>query len=251
MRISISGTANQGKTTLISDFIKEWPNYKSSEFDYRTLIKDNKLSCNKDCNQEGQWAILNGMIDEMQKYSSTDNVIFDRCPLDCLIYSFWSLGKGKSDIDSKFISKILPLVRESMSHLDIMFFVPKSKFSPIPIIADDLRETDPEFIDEIDNLFKAMIYQYHTNFDRTEFFPKEECPAVIDIFGNREERIHLIRQYLNVDGQIIGEEGDTILNPNNINELESLIKSQSDQLSKDKFEQKQIQMLKEFVATGK
>ena len=251
MRISISGSANQGKSTLVGDFIKEWSNYKTSDFDYRSLIKEKKLQYNKSCNKEGQWAILNGMLDDLQKYSKDDNIIFDRSPWDCLVYSMWAEEKGISDIDKEFINKMIPLVKESMKFLDIMFFVPKTKLSQIPIIEDGLREIDPVYIEEIDNIFKAMVYQYHHHFGKNTFFPSEDCPAIIEVFGNQEERIHLIRQYLDTEGKIIGEEGDQILNPQNLEQLEQLLSDQKDQHNKEKFEKQQINMLKQFVQSTK
>jgi hypothetical protein len=251
MRISISGSANLGKTTLVNDFIKEWSSYKIGEFNYRKLLEEKKYPHSKSCNKEGQWAILNGMIDELQKYSSNDNVIFDRSPIDCLVYSLWACEKQSSDIDKAFIDKMIPLIKESMHFLDIIFFIPKTKLSPIEIVGDKLRETDPVYIEEIDNIFKALIFQYHNRFDKTIFFPKDDCPAIIEIFGNREERIHLIRQYLDVDGNIIGEEGDTILNPQNLNDIEELLKQQEDSNEHEKFEKQQLQMLKEFVKSTK
>ena len=43
MRIAISGTACQGKTTLITDFLEQWPNYKTPKKTYRYVIKENKI----------------------------------------------------------------------------------------------------------------------------------------------------------------------------------------------------------------
>ena len=59
MRIAISGTACQGKSTLIQDFIKEWPSYQREKTDYRDIIKEKNYPHSKNCNKEGQWAILN------------------------------------------------------------------------------------------------------------------------------------------------------------------------------------------------
>ena len=69
MRISITGTAGVGKTTLIKDFLQTWTNYKTTPESYRDVIASKNYPHSKKCNQEGQWAILNNMIDEMQKYS--------------------------------------------------------------------------------------------------------------------------------------------------------------------------------------
>lgn len=249
MRISVSGTANTGKSTLIKDFKEVWPNYTVAEFTYREQLKS--LPHSKSCTQETQWMILNSMIDEMQKHSNSDHVIYDRCPLDNLVYSLWVFDKGEGDIDQAFIDKCVPLVRESMKFLDIAFFIPLTNAAPVAIVDNGTRETDPTYISEIDNLFKAIINQYHHNIDRTLFFPKDDCPGIIEVFGRPQERIYLIKQYLDVKGDLIGAEGDSILNPENLDQLAELLEVQKSALASEKFEQQQVNMVKDFVKKSK
>ena len=201
MRISISGTAGQGKTTLIESFIEKWDTYTTPKSSYRDLIKGENHS--KNTNKETQWNILNYMIDDIQSYSEDDNVVLDRCPLDNLIYSMWCYHKKAGDIDEMFIEKCIPVVRESMSFLDIIFFIPLTNVSA-QAKTDNSRETDGEYIIEIDNFFKAMHKNWMSG--DTRFFPKEDRAAVIEIFGNTEERINMIGLYLNEGGGEYGEE---------------------------------------------
>ena len=85
MRIAISGTACQGKTTFINDFLQEWPNYETPEKTYRDVLdKDNH---SESTDEDNQWDVLNFMVDQLQEYRKGDNVIFDRCPLDNLVYT--------------------------------------------------------------------------------------------------------------------------------------------------------------------
>ena len=251
MRILISGTANTGKTTLIKDFLNNWPNYRTPESSYRDLIKEKNYPHSKKCNQEGQWAILNCMIDEMQKYSKDDTVIFDRGPLDCLVYSLWACEMSSSDIDEQFISKMIPIVKESMKNLDVIFYIPISKSSPIPINNDGFREVDPTYITEIDNIFKAIFHLYQHSFNDNPFLPSDDCPAIIEIFGSREERIALMQQYLNVDGEVIGEEGGSILDPHNIRELEKLLEDQLTADQKEKLFKREKELADEFLKKEK
>jgi GTPase SAR1 family protein len=162
MRIAIIGSACQGKTTFVNDFIKNWPIYKRSKESYRDLVKKEKLKINKEVNSDGQWKILNSLIDDLQNTEKTDKIIFDRCPLDNLIYSMWSFDKQTSDIDKEFIDKCIPLVRESMRHLDIIFFFPITKVAPVEAKERELREIDKAFIEEVDNIFKAVQRSYYT-----------------------------------------------------------------------------------------
>ena len=66
MRIAIVGSACQGKTTLINDMIKTWPEYKAHKSGYRKAIKEKNLKINKETNQETQWEILNCLVDDLQ-----------------------------------------------------------------------------------------------------------------------------------------------------------------------------------------
>ena len=150
MRIAISGTACQGKTTLIKDFLNQWPSYNTPKKTYRDIIKENDLDHSSKTNKKTQWDILNFMIEEQQKYRTGQNVIFDRCPLDNLIYSMWAVEQPDNDIDEEFVKKCIPLVRESFRNLDAIFFTPITKVAPVEIEEDDLRDTDAEIIESID-----------------------------------------------------------------------------------------------------
>jgi len=244
MRIAISGTACTGKSTLIADIIKRWPNYTTPAKTYRALLKDTPHS--KQCTKDGQWAILNHLIDDLQKYTKDDMVLFDRAPLDNLIYSMWSFDKSASDIDEKFIEKCIPLVKESMRLLDIIFFIPLTKSSPITIVDDKTREIDPLYITEIDHLFKAIIQQFHKAPENSSFFPKGDSPTIIEIFGKPAERIYLISQYLNEDGDIIGAGGESVLDPETLKSMEQLYSQQTEELKLSKNVDYQKNLIKEY-----
>lgn len=246
MRIAISGTGNQGKTTLINDFLQEWTSYNTESTSYRMKLVDEKLPHSKETTKDTQWKILNHMIDEMQTFSSDSNVIMDRCPIDNLVYSLWCYEKGVGDIDKEFIDKCIPLVRESMRNLDIIFFTPITKFNNIEIEDDGVRETDPEYIKEIDNLFKAIQNQYHQNPQDNPFFPKDDSPAIIEVFGSRQERIEMIKLYLDVDGDAIEGDQSNLFNPENLEMMENLLKSQQKALEDEKTLFETREQIKEF-----
>lgn len=221
MRIAISGTACQGKTTLINDFIVNWPCYKRSNESYRKVIKEEQLKINKEANKDGQWKILNCLIDDIQKASQETHVIFDRCPLDNLIYSMRSFEAGASDIDKEFIDKCIPLVSESLKLVDIIFFIPITKVSPVQVSEKNTRDTDSTFINEIDNIFKAVHQQYLRN-GGTPFFCADDKPGFIEVFGSPEERIRMIELYLNKSGDLISDD-ESVLSSENLDLMETLL----------------------------
>lgn len=206
MRLAISGTAAQGKTTLLRAFLDNWDMYSTPELSYRSLIKDDNHSMNT--NKETQWEILNLMLDQMEKYTSDDHVIFDRCPLDNLVYTMWAYHKNVGDIDEHFVEKCIPIVRESMKMLDIIFIIPITNVAQSDIEDDGVRETDAEYVSEIDNFFKALYNNW--NSDDTRFFPKEDRAALIEIFGTTDERIRLLEMYVDENGKMYGEDDSLV-----------------------------------------
>lgn len=254
MRIAISGSACQGKSTLVKDVLKEWPIYKTPTSTYRDLIKGQKLPHSKNATKDGQWKILNMLVDDLQSTNKEDKIVFDRTPLDNLVYSLWAYDKNSSDIDKEFIDKCIPLVRESLKHLDIIFFLPITKAAPVTIIQDEMRETDEIYIKEIDALFKSLSYQYAHNLGRTPFFPTDDCPAIIEIFGNPFERIQMLKWYIDKEGDLIGGDvnlPDNLFNPENLAEMTKLLEDQAQENLKEKTYANELDKIKEFVKTGK
>ncbi|CAB5226426.1 AAA domain containing protein [uncultured Caudovirales phage] len=226
MRIAISGSACQGKSTLIDDMIKTWPMYKRSAESYRKVIHDENIPLNEKTTKDGQWRILNCLIDDIQKTSKDDNILFDRCALDNIVYSLWSNSKNATDIDDEFIKKCIPLVQETMHSLDIIFFTPITKFSPIPVEERKTRNINEEYIKEIDNIFKAISYGYAKT-GASPFFPKEDRPPIIEVFGDREQRIAMMQLYIDTTGDIVSDE-KSVLSNENIDLVEKLINDQKD-----------------------
>ncbi len=223
MRIAISGAACQGKSTLINDFLGAYTQYSAPEKTYRSLIDSDQHS--KNTTPDLQWSILDFMAEQVTSYRNNDNVVFDRCVLDNIVYSLWCFDKGVEGFDSAFIEKCMPLVKESMKFLDIIFYIPITNVAPVDIVEDGTRETDKEYITETDNLFKAMYQQWLQ--PESKFFPHDDKPAIIEVFGNQVERMHMVKLYVDEDtGGAVDEEG--ILNPAEMEDIESQFRNSGD-----------------------
>ena len=222
MRIAISGTSCQGKSTLVKDFLEQWPSYTTPEKTYRDIIAEDKLEHSSKTNKETQRKILDFQIEQIQKYRGGDNVLFDRCPLDNLVYSMWACEQEGNDIDEDFVSSCLPLVRESFRNLDIIFFVPITKAAPISIVEDGVRDTNQKVIEEIDYIFKA-VHRDHEHNPKTNIFVVDDKPAIIEVFGNRRERVEIIKLYIDAEGDCLQPgnliDDDTLQDMEKMNEL--------------------------------
>lgn len=208
MRIGISGTQCIGKSTLITDFLANWNMYSTPERSYRDVLREKGLDCNQKTNPETQTIILNHLCDQVMYTQRLDNIIIDRTPYDALVYSMWAHSKGIEGFDEAFIQGQIELAREAASFFDVIFYIPIVEGHDVKIVPDGLRDTDPEFRVEIDNIFSAIFKTYFTQ--SGPFFKFDDCPAVIELFGTPEERIAMMKLYVNKDGVAYGEEDSLV-----------------------------------------
>jgi len=229
MRIAFSGAACTGKTTTIQAFLKKWPKYKLVESDYRKLIKKTK-NHSSNSSKKNQKQILDIMLSETVKYTTHDKVVFDRCPLDNIIYSLWCFDKGKVGFNESFIAESIEKVRESMRHLDIIFLCTRDLMPPI--VSNGIRDTDPTYVEEINNLFKTVQKQVQKGVECSPFFPKGDSPALIDIHGTTDERLAQIGLYVTPDGDAFGED-QSIVDMKELEDMYRLLADQKDALTEE------------------
>lgn len=201
------GTQCNGKSTLIKGFIKRWPMYKEVKSTYRNLIKTGKVASNQEGTEESQKAILNAIIDDTQKAIAKGDefLVFDRCVMDNIAYSLWLNEKGK--VSDEFIIDTKRIAYEAIKVFDIIFYLPLRE--EIKIVPKKGRDIDPQYRQEIDNIFKAIVGTYEKTLGI--FFPKEDCPAVITLEGPPDLRIEQIPMYIKSSGKFFGEEDGSLL----------------------------------------
>ena len=219
MRISISGTSNIGKQQFKKLLLKSFPQYKTPETTYKDVIEaiyQKSQQEDRDTSAADiQWNILNYMIDTFQKYDRDDKVIFEGCTLDNILYSLYMLEKapGVSKIDSKFIDNCVPIVRESMKYLDIVFLLPITK-------ADQTDRKFSEEDKEMNNLYDALHKQYLQG--SSPFLPKDDQPAIIEVFGNDTQRLQMVKLYLDETGDVINDKNiSDLIDPGMMDLVES------------------------------
>jgi len=204
MRIGISGTQNIGKSTVVNDFLAKWDMYETPKASYRDLLKEKGLPCNQETTTDTQTLLMNFICDQTMGMTIDDNVITDRTPYDALAYSMWGHAKGIDGFDDSYVADQIALAREASSLYDIIFHIPIVEGHDVEIVEDDLRDVDPIFREEMDNIFGAI---FRTYFEQTgPFFKWGDCPAVIELFGSPEERMAMMELYVTDDGVPYGED---------------------------------------------
>jgi predicted ATPase len=214
MRIALIGAHCVGKSTLIEEFLKKWPMYKTPEKTYRDIIKDKNLQLNRAGDKASQKEILNALVDEVQlaTASGDEYIIFDRCPIDNIAYTLWHYGKHTEGFDAEFIITCKDIAALSLKYLDLVFYVPARM--EIPLVAKENREIDELFREEVDNIFDSLVTSYEKN--TGAFFPAEDCPAVIRLDGPPDMRIPQMELYIKPSGKPFGEEDGSLLDVTNV-----------------------------------
>ncbi len=230
MRIAFSGTANSGKTTLLKSFLYTWSNFITPEKTYRDILIEKELNHSSSTTTETQSEVMNFMVDQLLENSKEQNIVYDRCPLDSLAYTLWSNDKEQEGFTREFVTEQITLCKESLRNLDIIFLC---KFDEKLGVEDDgFRDVDKQYIKEVDNIFDSLYQQYMQNPQADIFYPKDDSPAVILLPNSTQERIDLLAEYITPEGEMYGDE-HSILNPNNLDELELLVKQQQSALDKE------------------
>ena len=229
MRIAFSGTSCSGKSTTIQHFLQKWPTYSLVKSDYRKLVKNKKHS--KNTTPKLQKEILDILCAESDKFTAHEKVIYDRCPLDNLVYTMWCYGKGMKGFTEKVMEYALYKVRQSMQNFDVIFLCTRDLMPPIQ--SNGIREIDADYVNEIDNIFKAILNKYKKGVDTLPFLEKDNAPAIIDIHGEPFERLAQIAMYVTEDGDAYGED-QSLIDINELAEMNRLLREQKEATDQEK-----------------
>lgn len=188
MHISISGTQSVGKTTLLNE-LKNHPEFKDYKFveEATRWILPLGLPINEESAALSQTLIMSRHLFNIYKFTDNDNVVADRHPLDCLVYSTRLYKTGKiSENDLKEFSNVVFNVLRSHS-FDVIAYIPIE----FDLVDDGVRSTDVQFRNEIDEYFKGILDAFH------ETFPEYYERSVVTLTGTVEERIEKLIKFKN------------------------------------------------------
>lgn len=186
MRIAVSGTHFTGKTTLIEDFLKKYPDYRCEKEAYYKLQDEKEMELSLEPSLESLLEQLDCSIDQLNQTANEKKVIFDRCPIDFIAYSMINLEKDSMDINESEISERFDEIKDALNTLDFILFLPLTKENPI-----EYTEENPAYRKAADHYFKK-IYRDEV----CDIFPRYDHPKIIEIWGDRAARIKKIESCL-------------------------------------------------------
>lgn len=147
MRIAISGVQCTGKSTVLKE-LKRIPELSGYEFVFEGIrnLRD-KIKINEDGNDDTQIVIANFHKTNLQK----ENVVLDRCMLDCYAYTLYSYQNGM--ISKETFDKVTAIYRETISQYDVILYL-RPEFE---MVEDGVRSLNKEFRDKVLENFESLI----------------------------------------------------------------------------------------------
>jgi hypothetical protein len=189
---------------------------------YRDVITENDLEHSSKTTEETQLLILDWMMTTQEKFKKEDNIIFDRCSWDNLAYTL--VGNANNKINNEVTAASISLVRESLKNIDIIFWLRHDE--DIAIVDDGLRDVSKDHILEVDDVFAQLYEQYAEDLETDIFYPKEDCPAIIEVYGKTvDDRISFISNFIDEKGELI-EPDENFFSEENLQVLEQMLKEQ-------------------------
>lgn len=173
LKIAITGAQSTGKSTLLDALKKEYKDVQFIEEITRDL-KAQGYKINEEGNDDTQVQIMN----LHKKYCNSDeNVIYDRCALDGIVYTHYLYNQG--NISEDVFQKSLDIFHEIINSYDKICYL-KPEFD---IVDDGERSINETFRDEIVDLFNWYIYFYSI--------------PVIMLTGSVEARVQQFKEVFN------------------------------------------------------
>ncbi|NOK02481.1 MULTISPECIES: AAA family ATPase [Myxococcus] len=135
MRIAVTGSHRVGKSTLIDLLGKRLKGYRFAEEPY-FLLEEEGYEFASPPSLEDFLAQLRFSVELLEGEKRSQNILFDRCPLDFLGYL-----QTHEDADSFDLEEWLPQVRSAVETLDLIVFVPIEEPDRIRLPAHTDRES--------------------------------------------------------------------------------------------------------------
>lgn len=188
MRLAISGTHSMGKTTLLEDCSRAFPDYATESEAYRTLRGFNPalhIGLGREADKHAMWILQGELMGKLLRHRKGDKVFFDRGPVDMLAYSLYAREERQTDLDEGFLQSLREIAciycRE---FLDAILFVPMRDDYAIQFESDGVRPTDDGYRERVDAHFKCVYRALNLGI------------PIIEIQGSRSVRILTIANYI-------------------------------------------------------
>lgn len=180
-----SGCQGVGKSTLIKELKKVYPDFMYQKEFVRSILKKDEVNT---ANLENQRKILDTQRKFLRKQA---NLLGDRGPLDSISYTRWLRENNKSDISEEDFKILEDESKEVLQSDDvsIIFFIPIE----FKLIDDGYRTMDEDQRTEVEDIMLDYINKWNLS-KKTKFLRGDVdsrvmyCEGIIDGYLLRDEK---------------------------------------------------------------
>ncbi len=170
MKIAITGAQGVGKTTLVKQINKDFPDFKILPEAAR-LAKEAGYNLDQTATKETEmWLIAK----QIELENEEGKWVADRCAIDALAYIHY-LFPEEADLIEFATKTLVP----NFNKYDLVLYLPSGEF---PIEDDGVRTTDIKFQEDIDRYVRDILEKHKIPF--------------VKIIGTPEERLAKVRNLL-------------------------------------------------------
>ncbi len=168
-----------GKSTLAEDFVENHPEFVLEVEPYHVLQEKFGIDFAEEPTQESFITQLEYSLERTNAYERKDNVIFDRCPIDYIVYLMYVAKRNIGDASLDHLRDLLREVIKSIERLELIIFLPIVAQHKIMPRSDE----DESFRMEVDHYFKQIYRE-----DIYGLFSGQQ-PEIVELWGNRQSRL--------------------------------------------------------------
>lgn len=188
--VGVIGTQNTGKSTFIKDVLEKFKGtpleFKTVGCDYRKKIEERSLKINRAGNLESQKIIFDTLVEQLHVIDKMPDGCYltDRSPIDAYVYTRYlkahnpGLGIIEDDLQNMFNKLCLEIGR-----YDKIVFLDLDKCCNVMVVNDKFRDTNLEYRQEIDWLFKDTLLKLVLG----GILPASKVSD--SVYGTRDERL--------------------------------------------------------------
>lgn len=181
MRIALIGSHNTGKTTVF-EMLKQ--NKDLSHYYFAPEPTHEIVDCGFKINAESTDCSQLAMLSIYMENMLLSNSIQDRCILDNYVYALYLHRKGI--ISNNVVKFIWKKVLNHVTEYDYFFYFPIS----FPLQDNNFRSVDKEFQEEIDKIFRYVLFTLKEKFQLNNIYflegdSKQRLETILNVIASK------------------------------------------------------------------
>lgn len=173
-KFCFTGTQGTGKTTVLTEVKKEFPELEVITEVVRRLVKEQGIKIN----EEGEVKTQKLIFDCYSSLINKEGFLSDRCIIDVMAYTTYLARNTKEPLATEFkwvLRDQHRFLSNNKKKIGEIFYFPIE----FPVVADGVRSIDEGFRKEIDSYIKGILQSYEIPFTTVRGTVKQRCDIVL------------------------------------------------------------------------